>query len=626
MMILRDYQKDFVEKTISCVNENKLGVLGVAPTGSGKTIMFCQIIKELFLDGKVKKAIVFAHRDELVSQNRDKFKKMTPYIPTSIFDGKTKDLTGMVVFSMVPSFVRFKEQDDFLKKVDMIVFDEAHHAMARSYLKIIFKAREMNPKVKIFGVTATPQRGDGKGLGKVFDEISSIITVEDLIEKSVLVKPKCFALTPQSVAQDLEEFIKKNKLISDSSLSKTSLIMDTPIINEIIVDSWLKYSKDRKTVIFATTRLHAISIANHFNKRGIKSEALAVPEGDLSKEDRNRILNGFEKGDTTVITNVFIMTEGYDYPPISCICLARPNSYRSTLIQMIGRGLRPADGKEDCMVLDFGDSLSIHGDVLYDVEKEDFLHENESKTKTKEEEKEEEEKTARVCGNCQITLPKTVKNCPICTTTDSIAKKRKRLEEIAVIRKKQEKQEKECKKKLDLKEKNIRKLEYFLIKRKYKFSKNLNERFQFGNFCFFKNLKLVMGIDEYYGFFAKMFPDGKKQLFCLKSSSRIKFPECYPSEKLFDSLEEGLKDFLKQILTEEKFKIYLSEYKYDDENIKNKIEKIKPLLKKEYVEYFDKKFKKNNPTFNQLNTLNILYWLGKFRTYNLRMKLFNYKQ
>jgi DNA repair protein RadD len=177
--------------------------------------------------------------------------------------------------------------------------------------------------------------------------------------------------------------------------------MDTKPVNEAVFREWKEYAGDRKTIVFASTIKHAQDVCYLFQSNGIKADCVF---GDTP--NRAEILKRFEFGDTQVICNVAVLTEGYDCQPVSCVVLLRPCSFKSTMLQMIGRGLRTVDPeihpgiiKRDCIVLDFGESLRIHGDLNQGVRFDD--------AEVQEGEKKE-------CPGCGTMIPVQTRECPAC--------------------------------------------------------------------------------------------------------------------------------------------------------------------------------------------------------------------
>ncbi len=399
-MILRKRQREFVEKSVTALKEHG-NTLGIAPTGAGKTLMFSAVVGELL--GADNKALILAHRDELTSQNQEKFLRINPRISTSVFDAKTKSFAGQAVFAMVQTLSR-KENLSLIPVIDILAIDEGHHCVSPSYRNIIKEVKEKNPEVKIYGVTATPSRGDKKDLGDIFSNVADQIKISELVASGHLVRPRTYIIDVGTQS----ELKKVKKTAGDFNMGAVEKIMNKlPIIEEVF-SQWQELAGNRKTVIFCSTIAHAKSVAEVFKCNEIKTVFIS---GDLSESERKDILSKFEQGDAQVIVNVAVLTEGWDYQPTSCVVLLRPSSFKSTMIQMIGRGLRVVDAnlypdviKKDCIILDFGTSSLIHGSLEVDVDLE----------KAKQPKKKAESKFQKECPSCSMLVPSASNNCPIC--------------------------------------------------------------------------------------------------------------------------------------------------------------------------------------------------------------------
>lgn len=396
-MLLRPRQKELVTRTVAALQTHG-NTLAVAPTGAGKTVMLSAVIGEMF-KRKPGKACVLAHRDELTVQNKDKFTRVNPDLSTSVFDASIKSWHGEVTFAMVQTLSRENNLAS-MPPLDILVIDEAHHARAESYMRIIDRVREVNAGVKLLGMTATPNRGDKKGLRPVFSNVSDQITVRELIASGHLVPPRTFVMDV-GVQDELRQV---KKTASDFDMGAVSAIMNTRPINDAVVAHWKEKAGDRKTVVFCSTVQHAKDVANSFNSAGVPT---VFVHGQMSDAERNAVLSAYTHDEAQVIVNVAVLTEGWDHPPTSCVVLLRPSSYKSTMIQMIGRGLRtvdpaeyPAIRKKDCVVLDFGTSTLLHGSLEQDVNLDDQIGEGEAPTKE--------------CPDCGATVPAAVKECPLC--------------------------------------------------------------------------------------------------------------------------------------------------------------------------------------------------------------------
>jgi superfamily II DNA or RNA helicase len=318
-MILRPYQEVAISDALNALDTHKNTIV-VAPTGAGKTIMLSALIGKRHQEGK--RILVLQHRDELVAQNREKFLKVNPNISTSIVNGTIKKWDGDTIFSMVQTLSR-ENNLRHRPKFDMVVVDESHHAAADTYMRIIEAVKEDNEHAEIVGFTATPNRGDGKGLRSVFTNCSHQIELATLIREGFLVPPKAYVVDV-GVTEALEGVTRRG---NDFDMDEVARIMNKRVINERVVNEWQDRAGERK-----------------------------------------QILHDLEFGDVQVVVNVAVLTEGFDAPPVSCVVLTRPCSFKSTMVQMIGRGLRildpeiyPDQIKKDCIVLDFGSSILTHG-------------------------------------------------------------------------------------------------------------------------------------------------------------------------------------------------------------------------------------------------------------------------
>lgn len=408
-MILRDRQKKFVERSVEALN-TRGNTLGVAPTGSGKTIMLSAVVGQV-LGGNGAKACVLAHRDEITAQNLDKFLKVNPGMSVSVVDARNKCWTGKTTFAMVQTLARANNLAA-MPALDLLVIDEAHHAQAATYRRIIDAAKRSNPNVKLYGVTATPNRGDGKGLRGIFDNCADQITLGEMIASGQLVRPRTFVI-------DLgvqEELGHVRRLADDYDMNEVAAIMDHSPLTEAVVKHWRAKAGERRTVVFCSTVSHAEHVTEAFVGAGV---AAALVTGETPEEIRRDVFRRLEDGSLQVLVNVAVATEGWDCPPVSCVVLLRPCSHKSTLIQMIGRGLRKLDPdkypgmtKTDCIVLDFGTSSLVHGSLEQEVDLDG------------EEKDGKGEAPLKTCPECKAEVPIRARECPFCGHEFAVAAKR----------------------------------------------------------------------------------------------------------------------------------------------------------------------------------------------------------
>ena len=394
-MLLRPRQTEFVSRAQRALTEQG-NTLGVAPTGAGKTVMLSAILAPTLYE----RVVILQHRDELVGQNRRTYVKLHKQSVTGVVDATAKEFHRPVLFAMTQTLVKDKNLDR-LGSVDALGIDEAHHAVAPSNKKIIDAIREKNPKVRILGVTATPGRGDGKGLREVFSNVADQIQIGELIRAGHLVRPRTFVVD-LGVRDDLRAV---RRTAMDFDMDAVAAIMDKRPLNDDVVKHWREKAGDRLTVGFCSTVAHAEHVCEAFAAAGVPA---GIVSDRMSSADRSDILKRFERGDLRVLLNVAILTEGWDCPPVACVMLLRPSSHKSTMIQMIGRGLRTVDAekfpglmKSDCVVLDFGTSTLQHGSLEQDV----LLDGKQKKPG---------EAPTKLCPSCNATVPLSSSECAIC--------------------------------------------------------------------------------------------------------------------------------------------------------------------------------------------------------------------
>lgn len=389
-MILRPRQKVFVDRVCGALKARR-NTLGIAPTGAGKTVMLSAVAGRT---GGTQ--LVIQHRDELVEQNERTFKKVNPRAQTSLFvaDYKRWAKTG-TTFAMIQTLCRDKNLDT-MPRLDRIIVDEGHHAVADSYLKVIHHARQMNPDLQLLLVTATPSRSDRRTLRTLVDNVADQITLSELIREGHLVRPRAFVIDT-GIQGELDGL--KRKRFDDFDQAEVERIMNKRAINDRVVEEWRKNAGDRQTVVFTSTVQHAKDVADAYVRAGVSAR---VVHGDMGDAERKATLGDFDKGKFQVVVNVAVLTEGWDCQPVSCVVLLRKESDKSVLIQMVGRGLRkldperyPGRHKDDCVILDFGYSLHAHRGLEQSM-------------------RIESEEGGKDCPECAAHVPKALHECPIC--------------------------------------------------------------------------------------------------------------------------------------------------------------------------------------------------------------------
>ncbi len=414
-MKLRPRQADFVHRLCYALAERG-NTLGVAPTGAGKTVMLSSAVKYASR-GDNFRSLIIQHRDELVAQNRATYKRVDPEAESDIYAADRKRWSDGATFAMVQTLAR-PDNLETMPPMDLVVIDEAHHVAAESYLRIIERAKELNPKVQILGVTATPQRADKKALKAIFDNVADVISIKELIEAGNLVRPRVFVID----CGLRSELAGIRRTVSDFDMSEVEKVMDKQAVTARVIGEWKEKAGDRKTIIFCSTVDHAEHVTQAYCDAGFKAD---IVHGGLSDSARRKALQDFERDRTKVLVNVAVLTEGYDCQTVSCVVLLRPCSFKSTMIQMIGRGLRKVDPekhpgvvKSDCIVLDFGYSILTHGGLETDIALEPVKGAAKMKP----------------CPECGMQVPLGSAVCPACDHIfDGVARRQKEAEEKGIL-------------------------------------------------------------------------------------------------------------------------------------------------------------------------------------------------
>ena len=339
---LRPYQKECLDLIERSFSEGKKKLLVSIPTGGGKTLIFntYSIVKKL-------RTLVVVHRDELLEQAIDKYVMLGGKMgDVGIIKAKEWKENRYTVASIQTLYKNIKRVDG--RKYDLVVVDEVHHIHAPTYRTVYDRLLETNPNLKLLGVTATPFRSDRKDLSELFDDLAYAIDILELIRLGYLV-PVRGRLVKLPISLDSLKTIRRNgeEDFSDKSISE---LFNHDRINEEIVRKWKEYGEGRKTIFYLSSLEHAKALTEAFLKAGIPA---GYVDGKMSIDERKRVLRDFKEGKLQVITNMNILTEGFDDPEVECIGIVRPTKSLTLYAQIVGRGLRIAPNKEDCLILDY---------------------------------------------------------------------------------------------------------------------------------------------------------------------------------------------------------------------------------------------------------------------------------
>jgi len=386
---LRDYQEAAIHASRKEAFAGRKRVMIYSPTGSGKTVIAESIIRSCLAKGK--RVAFIANRVDLISQTS----KRMAGIPHGIMQGENTARTyeNFIICSIQTVARRG------LPMVDLIVIDEAHGvAGSKDYRKLI----EQNNNVQVLGLSATPF---SKGLGKIFEVMVVASTIRDLINQGFLVDCEIYAPSEP----DLRNVKMKTNAAGEKDYNEFQLgeAVDKPELIGDIVKHWFQLANDKPTVIFATNILHSQHIVEQFKHAGVAAEHIdCYTEPDERKAIMQRVLSGHTK----VISNVAILTEGWDFPACSVMILARPTKSLTLWIQMVGRILRPFEGKEVGLVLDHSGSAKFLGYPTDDLP----LELCDGSTKASEKRQQAEAPKPKQCPKCKFMKAPKVHKCPKC--------------------------------------------------------------------------------------------------------------------------------------------------------------------------------------------------------------------
>src|SRR6266853_1374536 len=335
----RPYQHEAVAALLAAAARGVQRPLLVLPTGTGKTIIFALLVQR-----RGGRALILAHRDELIQQAVDKLHLVDPTMPLGVVQAERNELTAPTVVASVQTLSRRPRLARLVPDFHTIVIDEAHHAPASSYRRILEYChawRADGPLV--VGVTATPARGDRQSLRQVFDGIVYQKTLVEMMQAGYLVDLRALQVLLQA---DFDALRTQHGDFVEAELETLLLAANAPAQ---VLAAFQAHAADRNALLFTPTVALAYAMAATLRTTGIPAEAL---DGTTPLATRRAILQRLRTGATQVVANCAVLTEGFDEPSVDCIIIGRPTQSAPLYQQMLGRGTRTYPGKTDCLVLD----------------------------------------------------------------------------------------------------------------------------------------------------------------------------------------------------------------------------------------------------------------------------------
>ena len=407
---LFDYQEDMKERIEKALRLHR-SVMAQMPTGTGKTVLLASVVESFLREHSNCNVWIVAHRRELVSQIRETIERVFSKITPSLFtlkegstshpdplssgareetapprrseplrskvggpskvspdclcgvnrlakkeDGTSSNLIekplDSSLFTLRSSLIKAvsiqwlsKHYDKVEEEPGMIVIDEAHHALAKTYKEMW----ERFPKAKFLGLTATPCRLNGKGFTDLFDVLVQSWSVPEFISKGRLATYDFVSIKSDGVTQRLIDSLQKRGADGDYQNKEMDMLLNKKPSIERLYQSLEEYGKDRKGIVYAINISHAQKITKLYQEHGVRAIAI---DSKTPATERQQDIEAFKKGDIQVLVNVDIFSEGFDCPDVEFVQLARPTLSLAKYLQMVGRGLRVAKGKKNCVIID----------------------------------------------------------------------------------------------------------------------------------------------------------------------------------------------------------------------------------------------------------------------------------
>ncbi len=347
---LRPYQREAIEAVLTARQQGLRRMLISLPTGAGKTVIFAHLARLA-----KRQVLVLAHREELLGQAREKLQRALGQSSVVALERGTQRAPADA--RVLVCSIRSLHEERLSKilrgrDIGLIVYDECHHAAAEDNLRVLRQMGVFDDAFSgtLLGFTATTERGDGRGLDDVFERIVYARSLPEMITDGFLAPLVGYRVTTHA---DLRNLSAGGRDFSEDELAEAVDIEDR---NALVARAIQELARDRRTIAFCVTVEHARHLANALRVLGVPA---AVVHGGMPSGERARVLADFRAGRFAVLSNVGVLTEGFDDPEVSCIALARPTRSAGLYAQCVGRGTRLHAGKQNCLILDFVDLSNL---------------------------------------------------------------------------------------------------------------------------------------------------------------------------------------------------------------------------------------------------------------------------
>jgi ATP-dependent helicase IRC3 len=316
----------------TAVSEGTNRPLVVLPTGTGKTVVFAHLLAQ-----RGGRSLVLAHRDELIRQAADKLAMVAPSLDIGVIKAAENELDTLVTAASAQTLSRPKRLEQLIRDLQTLVVDEAHHATATTYQRILEHFGVFEKKGPLcVGFTATPERGDRAGLGAVWQRIVYRRSIVEMILAGYLCDVRAIRV---ALTANLDNLSVRHGDFAEGELGDALIAADAP---RHVAAAYWDHAQGRKALVFTAGVRMAHNMADAFRSVGVRAEAL---DSSTPEEERRAMLRRLRTGETQAIANCAVLTEGFDEPSVDCVVIARPTKSRPLYIQMVGREQGPTLAK-----------------------------------------------------------------------------------------------------------------------------------------------------------------------------------------------------------------------------------------------------------------------------------------
>jgi superfamily II DNA or RNA helicase len=341
MIDLRPYQQKTIESLRNSMKKGNKRLILCLPTGGGKTVVFSYMISKSLEKGN--KCLILTHRTELLTQAGGTLSNfgLTPEIVNP--KNKKLDLNKSLYVAMTKTVLsRIDTLKDWLKTFDFIIIDESHLQDFNSLFEFL-------PDCFVIGATATPERkGNQLALNSFYQELINEVSIYDLVNDGYLAQPRSYG-----VQINLKGIKTK---AGDFDNNQVGEMFDKMQLYEGVYSNLQRYAKNKKTIIFSSNIKSSLTLINNLNRNGLNAKHI-----DANSKDREELINWFKETPDAILSNVGILTAGFDEPKIECVVLYRATKSLPLFLQMVGRGSRVTENKKEFIILDFGNNIQRHG-------------------------------------------------------------------------------------------------------------------------------------------------------------------------------------------------------------------------------------------------------------------------